>query len=35
MSRAVHNELLMIDDSDTSDFEGEISAFNVCVRKNK
>lgn len=32
MSRAVHNALL-IEDSDSSDFEKDIAMFNVCIRK--
>jgi len=35
MSRAVYNALLITGDSDSSDFEEEMSAFNVCVRKIK
>ncbi|CAI6361194.1 unnamed protein product [Macrosiphum euphorbiae] len=35
MSRAVYNALLITEDSDSSDFEEEMSAFNVCVRKIK
>jgi len=34
MSRAVHNAFLIGEDSD-SDFEDDIEAFNVCVRKYK
>lgn len=32
MSRAIHNALL-IEDSDSSDFEDDIAMFNVCIRK--
>lgn len=35
MSRAVHNSLLIGEDSDSSDFENEITAFNMCLRKDK
>jgi len=35
MSRAVHNANLIDEDSDSSEFENEINAFNVCLRKEK
>ena len=33
MSRAIHNAMLINEDSDSSDFEGDIVAFYACVRK--
>lgn len=35
MSRAVHNAILIGENSDSSDYEDEVAALNVCVRKEK
>lgn len=35
MSRAVHNMIVVNEDSDLSDFQDDMVAFNVCIRKSK